>query len=181
MMIIPCDKLGLGHCLSEMPPQSIGRHMPGWILFAVLVYYIKNGKLSRYSRDFRRFMADNRIVEIGIAFVVGRAFNFLVKSFINDVLVGPVGLMIVGDRLVNRFVVLKPGKQGRDYPQQTESTLLYETLDQAQLDGAVTLNYGKFFQNAINFVFVGMSLFGLFQGNRRDKHYSLINARVISV
>jgi hypothetical protein len=49
-------------------------------------------------KDFQHFMIGNRIIEMGIAFVVGRSFNYLVKSFVNDLLVGPVGLLIVGTR-----------------------------------------------------------------------------------
>jgi hypothetical protein len=63
----------------------------------LLAYYLFfPNALSAFLEEFRRFIIQNKIVELGVAFVVGRSYNYLVKSFINDILVGPVGLLIVG-------------------------------------------------------------------------------------
>ena len=119
-----------------------------------------NNSNNNLWSEFMLFLRQNRIVELGIAFVCGRAFNFLLKSLVNDVLVGPMGMLIVGDRLVNRFLILKsPPSPTPLTPLTTPRNTKYRTLEDAQRAGAVTLNYGKFGQNLINFLVVCLSLF----------------------
>ena len=120
-------------------------------IFVVLVSRFKE-RPRKWWGEFRQFLLENRIFELGITLVMGRAFNFLVKSLVNDMLVGPVGMLLVGDRLQNRFLVIKQG---------TTVDRLYKSIAIAADDGAVTLNYGKFTQNFINFLFVGSTLFAM--------------------
>jgi large-conductance mechanosensitive channel len=59
--------------------------------------------------------------------------------------------------------VIKPGKNHQKQVNGCLTGILYKTLEEAHLDGAITINYGRFFQNLINFLFVGVGLLGFFQ------------------
>ncbi|KAF8937574.1 hypothetical protein BGZ58_002487, partial [Dissophora ornata] len=82
--------------------------------------------------------------------VVGGAFSKVLGSFVDDILTPPLGLVISGSNLENWFIVLRQGKT----PDEK-----YETIDQAQKDGAVTENVGRFLQQTLNFLLVAITLF----------------------
>ena len=63
----------------------------------------------------------------------------------------------------NWFIVLRPGKKGPPY----------ETIDQAQADGAVTENVGRFLMTAINFILVAVTLFVIIFTAHRFKEWRL--------
>ncbi|KAF9947936.1 hypothetical protein BGZ70_002435, partial [Mortierella alpina] len=81
--------------------------------------------------------------------VIGGAFSKVLSSFVDDILTPPLGLVIAGSNLENWFIIIRPGK--------TRTT--YETIEDAQKDGAVTENVGRFLMTAINFLLVAVTLF----------------------
>jgi large conductance mechanosensitive channel len=100
------------------------------------------------------------VVDLGIGIIIGSAFTAIVKSFVNDILTPPLGLILHGTNLENYFIVIKPGN--------TENAT-YSTPQEAQADGAVTENVGSFINTIINFVLICFTLFWLFY------FYSLAN------
>jgi len=81
-------------------------------------------------------------------------FTAVVTSLVSDILLPPLSVILpLNKNLEEKFAVLRPGpERGPDG---------YNTLKQAQDDGAVVMAYGVFLNRLINFMGVGFSLYGL--------------------
>ncbi|KAF9902143.1 hypothetical protein BX616_002024 [Lobosporangium transversale] len=107
------------------------------------------GKSSVWKR-FSEFIQRGNIIDLGVGLVIGGAFSKVLTSFVDDILSPPLGLVISGHNLENWFIVIRPGKTpGKKY----------NTIEDAQEDGAVTENVGRFLQTVLNFLLVAITLF----------------------
>jgi large conductance mechanosensitive channel len=95
--------------------------------------------------EFKAFLMRGSIVDLAVAVVIGAAFGAIVTSFVNDILMPPIGLALGRVNFVDMFVSLS----GQPYP----------TLAAAKAAGAPTLNYGVFVNTIINFVIVAFVIF----------------------
>lgn len=100
--------------------------------------------------DFKKFALRGNMVDLTIGFTVGAAFTTIVKSFVNDILMPPVGLLTGQSDFADKFIVLQEG---------TTAAAPYTTLAEAQAAGAVTINYGIFINNTIAFILVAFAVF----------------------
>ncbi|KAI3635513.1 hypothetical protein MIR68_006151 [Amoeboaphelidium protococcarum] len=107
--------------------------------------------LNTWLIDFKKFIARSSTVNVGLGIIIGGIFSQLVSSFLKDILMPPLELGF-GNSLVNLFIVLKPGKSGRDN---------YTTLEEAVADGAFTENYGQFLQILVQFLIIVFILYWL--------------------
>jgi large conductance mechanosensitive channel len=60
-------------------------------------------------KEFREFAMKGSVVDLAVGVIVGGAFGSIVTSFVNDVIMPPIGLLIGGVEFTNLFVVLKVG------------------------------------------------------------------------
>jgi large conductance mechanosensitive channel len=88
--------------------------------------------------EFKAFAVKGDVVDIAVGIIIGAAFGKIVSSFVGDVVMPPIGLLIGGVDFSDLAVTLKAG-QG-DVP-------------------AVMLAYGKFIQSLIDFVIVAFAIF----------------------
>ncbi|KAF9317661.1 hypothetical protein BG000_006008 [Podila horticola] len=100
--------------------------------------------------EFKEFISQGSVLQLGVGIIIGGAFSTFLNSFVNDILTPPLGLLISGSNLENYFIVIRHGNT----PGKT-----YLTPADAQADGAVTENVGRFIMTGINFLLVGVSLF----------------------
>jgi large conductance mechanosensitive channel len=100
-------------------------------------------------KEFRDFALRGNVVDMAVGIIIGAAFGTIIKSLVDDVLMPPLGLIVGGVEFGDLFVVLKEGVTGAPYP----------TLADAQAAGAVTINYGVFFNNVVSFVLVALAVF----------------------
>jgi len=105
-------------------------------------------------KEFKEFAVKGNMLDMAVGIIIGGAFGTIVKSLVNDVIMPPVGLLLGGVDFSNLFVVLKAG----------EVVGPYSTVDAAQAAGAVTLNYGLFFNSCISFLIVAWAVFFLVRG-----------------
>jgi large conductance mechanosensitive channel len=103
--------------------------------------------------DFRTFIARGNVMDLAVGIVIGAAFVSVVNSFVNDVLMPPVGLLTGGVDFANLYVSLS-GEE-------------YASLAAAQEAGAPTLNYGVFLNSLLSFVIVALAVFLLLQPYNR--------------
>ena len=96
-------------------------------------------------QDFKKFLLRGNVVDLAVAVVLGVAFGAIVTSFVNDLLMPPLGLALGRVNFSDLFVSLS----GRSYP----------TLAAAKAAGAPTLNYGVFINTIINFILVAFAVF----------------------
>ena len=89
-------------------------------------------------KDFKAFAMRGNVVDLAVAVIIGGAFGKIVASFVNDILMPPLGLLMGGVDFKDLKVILKEGT---------------ETI------AAVTWNYGMFIQNIIDFLIIAFAIF----------------------
>jgi len=100
-------------------------------------------------KEFRDFAIRGNVIDLAIGIVIGAAFGKIVTSFVSDVLMPPLGLLLGRVDFSNLFINL--------------SSQHYQTLAEAKQAGAATLNYGLFINTIIDFVIVAFAIFLLIQ------------------
>jgi large conductance mechanosensitive channel len=95
--------------------------------------------------EFRTFIVRGNMVDLAVGIVIGVAFTTVVTSFVTDLLMPPIGLLLGKVDFSNLFATLGGGS--------------YPTIAAAKAAGVPTLNYGLFINNVINLVIVGFAVF----------------------
>jgi large conductance mechanosensitive channel len=95
------------------------------------------------------------VVDLAVGIIIGAAFGKIVTSFVNDVLMPPIGLLLGQVDFSNLFLNLS----GNHYP----------SVAAAKEAGAPTLNYGLFINNVLDFVIVAFAVFLLVRAINRLK------------
>ena len=103
--------------------------------------------------EFKKFVMRGNVIELAVAFIMGGAFGGIVTSFVNDIVMPPIGLILGKVDFKNLFVNL--------------SGTTYASLADAQKAGAATLNYGVFINNIINFLIFALVMFLLVRAVNR--------------
>ena len=111
-------------------------------------------------KDFKEFVMRGSVVDMAIGIVIGAAFGTIVKSFVDDVLMPPIGLLLGNVDFANLFSVLKEG---------TKAAGPYASLAVAKAAGAVTLNWGIFINTIISFIIIAFAVFLVIKGINRMK------------
>jgi len=112
---------------------------------------------SNLWKEFREFAIRGNVIDLAVGVVIGAAFGKIVTSFVNDVLMPPLGLLLGRVDFSNLFLNL--------------SSQHYATLAEAKQAGAATLNYGLFINTLIDFTIVAFAVFLLIQQvNRLTRH-----------
>lgn len=98
-------------------------------------------------QEFKAFILRGNVIDLAVGIIIGAAFNGIVTSLVNDVIMPPIGMILGGVDFSNIFINLSP-----------ES---YPSLAAAQEAGAATINIGVFINTLINFLIVALAVFFL--------------------
>ncbi len=96
-------------------------------------------------KEFRDFIARGNVLDLAVAVVIGAAFGKIVTSFVEDILMPPIGMLLGKVDFSDLFVNLS----GTAYP----------SVEAAKAAGAPTINYGLFLNTLINFLIVAFAIF----------------------
>ncbi|MDH4873195.1 large-conductance mechanosensitive channel protein MscL [Pseudomonas sp. BN515] len=88
--------------------------------------------------EFKAFAVKGNVVDMAVGIIIGAAFGKIVSSFVGDVIMPPIGLLIGGVDFSDLAITLKAAEG--DIP-------------------AVVLAYGKFIQTILDFVIVAFAIF----------------------
>jgi large conductance mechanosensitive channel len=100
-------------------------------------------------KEFKDFAVKGNVLDMAVGIIIGAAFGTVVKSLVSDVVMPPIGMLLGGVDFSNLFLTVGAGSGGGTY----------ETLAAAQEAGAVTINYGVFFNEIISFLIVAFAVF----------------------
>ena len=106
-------------------------------------------------KEFKEFAMRGNVLDLAVGIIIGAAFGKIITSFVNDILMPPIGLLLGGVDFTNFFLTL--------------SGPAAKTLEEAQAAGAVTLNYGMFINTIIDFLIVAFAIFLLIRQVNRLK------------
>ncbi|MGD9020152.1 MAG: large-conductance mechanosensitive channel protein MscL [Lysobacterales bacterium] len=88
--------------------------------------------------EFKSFAMRGNVVDMAVGIIIGGAFGKIVSSFVNDVLMPPIGMMIGGVDFSDLAIVLKAATEEAE---------------------AVTIKYGMFIQTLLDFVIIAFAIF----------------------
>jgi large conductance mechanosensitive channel len=110
-------------------------------------------------KDFKNFIMRGNVIDLAIGIIIGVAFSAIVNSFVNDIIMPPIGLGLGKVDFSNLFAVLKQGSTPGPYL----------SLAAAKAAGAVTLNYGFFLNTVISFLIIALVLFFIIKALNKFK------------
>ena len=100
-----------------------------------------------FLKEFKEFAMRGNVLDMAVGVVVGTAFQKIVSSFVSDVIMPPIGVLIGRvDFSDLKIIIHKP-----------------EVVDGVQR-AAVTLNYGSFIQTILDFIIIAFCIFVMIKG-----------------
>jgi large conductance mechanosensitive channel len=88
--------------------------------------------------EFKDFAMRGNVVDMAVGIVMGGAFGKIVSSFVADVLMPPIGILLGGVDFSDLVITLKSATDGAE---------------------AVTLRYGTFIQTVVDFLIIAFAIF----------------------
>ena len=101
-------------------------------------------KMGKFLQDFKAFAMKGNVIDMAVGVIIGGAFGKIVTSLVNDIIMPPIGLLV-------------GGMDFKDLKWEMKEAVL--NADGAVETAAVTLNYGNFVQQTIDFLIIAMSIF----------------------
>jgi large conductance mechanosensitive channel len=95
--------------------------------------------------EFKQFIMRGNVLDLAIGIIIGAAFNDIVKSLVNDIIMPPIGMLLSNVSFNDLFITLSDGE--------------FNSLAEAQAAGAATINYGLFINTVINFLIIALVVF----------------------
>ncbi len=104
-------------------------------------------------QEFKTFIARGNVIDLAVGIIIGAAFNGIVQSFVSDIIMPPIGLVLSGIDFSDLYINL--------------SGVEYASFKAAKEAGAATINYGLFINQLIHFVIVAFAVFMLVKNINR--------------
>src|SRR6478609_5086084 len=101
-------------------------------------------------KDFKEFAMKGNIIDLATAVIIGNEFGKIVQSAVNDILMPPLGILLGRVDFKELKVTIQP--KGTHEIMEGGKLVTKELAE-------VTLNYGMFIQNIINFIIVAFCIF----------------------
>ena len=96
-------------------------------------------------KEFKEFASKGNVMDLAVGVIIGVAFGKIVSSFINDIVMPPIGRLLGKVDFSNLYINLS-GKP-------------FGSLAEAKSAGAATLNYGLFINTVIDFLIIALVIF----------------------
>jgi len=94
-------------------------------------------------KEFKEFATKGNVIDLAVGVIIGGAFGKIVSSFVNDILMPPIGILLGGVDFKDLKIVLT------------------EAVDKK---AAVAINYGMFLQNLLDFIIIAFVIFMMIKG-----------------
>ena len=101
-------------------------------------------------KEFKDFIVRGNVLDMAVGIIIGAAFGKIVSSFVADVMMPPLGMLMGKVDFSSLYINLSGGT--------------FTSLAEAKKAGAATINYGLFINQVIDFVLVAAAVFALLKG-----------------
>ncbi|MBI2947255.1 MAG: large conductance mechanosensitive channel protein MscL [Verrucomicrobia bacterium] len=106
------------------------------------------------AKQFRDFVDKGNIMDLAVGVIIGASFGKVVTSLVNDVLMPPIGKLMGEVNFSDLFISLSPH-------QHLPNGDRIVSLAQAKTAGVAVIAYGQFISTVLDFLIVGLCVFGL--------------------
>ncbi len=101
--------------------------------------------MKKFFKEFKDFALKGNMIDLAIGMIIGTAFNKIVSSFVNDIIMPVLGIF-TGKLDFSQLFVALDGKK-------------YATLAEAEEAGAAVVRYGSFISGVIDFLVMALVVF----------------------
>lgn len=116
--------------------------------------------MGSMMKEFRDFAMKGNVLDLAVGVIIGAAFGKIVTSFVQDLMMPLLGLLLGKIDFSNLFVNLSGNS--------------YATIDEAKRAGAAVLPYGSFLQAVVDFLIVAFAIFLLIKQVNRFRLTDLV-------
>ena len=106
--------------------------------------------MKGFFKEFKEFAMRGNVIDLAVGVIIGGAFQKIVTSIVNDLVMPLIGLITKGSDFATKFLALDGNT--------------YATLEEAQAAGAAVLTYGNFLAVTIDFIIMAFVIFLLVKG-----------------
>ena len=106
--------------------------------------------MKKFLKEFKEFAMRGNVIDLAVGVIIGGAFQKIVTSIVNDIVMPLIGLVTKGSDFASKFVALDGGT--------------YATIEEATEAGAAILTYGNFIAVTIDFIIMAFIIFLLVKG-----------------
>src|SRR5450756_1406378 len=103
--------------------------------------------------EFKKFALRSSMIDLAIGIIIGGAVGKVITSFVNDILMPPIGLLLGRVNFTSLYINLSRTK--------------YPTFELAKAAGAPTINVGLFLNTVIDFVLIALVIFFILKAVNR--------------
>ena len=101
--------------------------------------------MKGFFKEFKEFAMRGNVIDLAVGVIIGGAFQKIVSSLVNDIIMPLISLLTKGTDFTNKFVVLGEGE--------------YATVAEATEAGAAILTYGNFISAVVDFIIMAFVIF----------------------
>jgi len=102
-----------------------------------------------FMKEFKAFAMRGNVVDMAVGIIIGGAFGKIVASFVKDILMPPIGMLLGGVDFNTLSLTLK-------------EAVMNEAGEVAE--AAVVIAYGNFIQTTIDFIIIALAIFMMIKG-----------------
>lgn len=106
--------------------------------------------MKGFLKEFKDFAMRGNVIDLAVGVIIGGAFQKIVTSVVNDLVMPLIGLITKGSDFASKFVALDGGS--------------YASIEEATEAGAAILTYGNFIAVTIDFIIMAFVIFLLVKG-----------------
>ena len=106
--------------------------------------------MKGFLKEFKEFAMRGNVIDLAVGVIIGGAFQKIVTSVVNDLVMPLIGLITKGSDFASKFLALDGGD--------------YATIEEATEAGAAILTYGNFIAVTIDFIIMAFVIFLLVKG-----------------
>ena len=109
-------------------------------------------KKNGFIKEFKEFISRGSVIDLAVGVIIGGAFQKIVNSLVNDIIMPVISLVTGGIDFNNWFLPLGKGD--------------FATAADAKAAGVATLNYGIFIGTALDFLIMAFYNIPVYQGDK---------------
>ena len=106
--------------------------------------------MKKFFKEFKEFAMRGNVIDLAVGVIIGGAFQKIVTSIVNDIVMPLIGLVTKGSDFASKFVALDGNT--------------YASIEEATEAGAAILTYGNFIAVTIDFIIMAFIIFLLVKG-----------------
>lgn len=111
--------------------------------------------MAKFIQEFKEFALKGNVVDMAVGVIIGGAFGKIVSSLVADIIMPPIAWLLGGASFADMKCVLRPGIE----EQLNEAgEVIVEAVE------PITLNYGLFIQNIVDFLIIALCIFFMIKG-----------------